>query len=146
MSARGPIHLDLEDTVRALASVPLLDTCDEQALRDVARHAHLLAFSDGQVIVPEGEEGLGFYVLLSGRARVERGGRVINRLETNDFFGEVALLEGELRSATVVSEGGSVCLGILRSHFKPLLAANPRLAMRILDELQRRREADAAGG
>ncbi|MBI4730307.1 MAG: cyclic nucleotide-binding domain-containing protein [Acidobacteria bacterium] len=139
----GPIHLEIEDVVRALDSVPLFSRCDETELRDVARRGHVLGFADGAVIVPEGEEGLGFYVILSGRARVERGGEVVERLGANDFFGEISLLEGAPRIATVLSDGGVVVLGILRSHFRPLLARNPRLALRVLDEQARRRDSSA---
>jgi CRP-like cAMP-binding protein len=138
MTPRRIISLDVDDLVRALRRIPLLEDTPERELADIAMRAHILAFDDGEVIVPEGEEGLGFYVVMSGRARVVRDGRVVNRLEQGEFFGEIALLENAGRTATVVAEGAATCLGILRTFFRPLLVRNPRLALRILDEEAKR--------
>lgn len=138
---RRLIRLDVEDMVRALERVPLFDGCGEAALRAVAERSHVLSFEDGEVIVPEGEEGLGFYVVLSGSVLVRHGEEVAAALGPNDFFGEISLLEGEPRGASVVAGGHAVCLGILRSHFRPLLVRNPRLALRILEEEARRARA-----
>lgn len=135
---RRIIALEVDDLAGALARVPLLADCSEADLRDIATRAHVLTYDDGEVIVPEGEEGLGFYVILRGRARVERDGAVLEALDAGDFFGEIALLEDRPRIATVVAEGSVTCLGILRSFFRPLLVRNPRLALRILDEEARR--------
>jgi CRP-like cAMP-binding protein len=144
MSVRKLIKLDPDDTARALARVPLFAGCSEQDVRDIAGLAHLLTFEDGAVIVPEGEEGLGFYLLLSGEARVLQGEREINRLGTGEFFGEIALLEGTPRTASVVAAGPVVCLGILRGDFRPLLMRQPRIALRIIEEEGRRYDETAS--
>lgn len=144
MSQRRLIRLDPNDTARALARVPLFAGCSEEDLRDIAALAHLLSFEDGAVIVPEGEEGLGFYLLLSGDAVILQDGREINRIGSGQFFGEIALLEGSPRTASVVAEGRTVCLGILRSDFRPLLVRQPRIALRILEEEGRRIDPDGS--
>lgn len=138
MAERRLIRLDPNDTARALAKVPLFAGCSDPDLRDIAGLAHLLSFEDGTTIVPEGEEGLGFYLILSGEASVVQGGREINRVNAGQFFGEIALLEGTPRTASVVAVGTTVCLGILRSDFRPLLVRQPRIALRILEEEGRR--------
>lgn len=138
MPGRPLIRLDPEDTVRALSHVPLFSGCSEEDMREIAGCAHLLAFDDGSVIVSEGEEGLGFYLVLSGEARVFQGGAEVNRLRAGDFFGEIALIEGQPRTASVAAVGRTVCLGILRSDFRPLLVRQPRMALRILEEEGRR--------
>lgn len=138
MAERRLIRLDPNDTARALAKVPLFAGCSEEDLRDIAALAHLLSFEDGSVIVPEGEEGLGFYLLLSGEASVQQEGREINRVSSGEFFGEIALLEGTPRTASVIAIGRTVCLGILRGDFRPLLVRQPRIALRILEEEGRR--------
>ena len=134
---------------RALTQMPILEGCPPAEVEQIASRAHVLLFENGEVIVPEGEEGLGFYFIADGRVRVLRAGREIAELGAGDFFGEVSLLEGTVRNATVVADGTVVCIGILRSFFRPLLARNPRLALRILDmEIQRFAEdedADRAG-
>lgn len=142
MTERRLIRLDPNDTARALAKVPLFAGCSEEDLRDIAELAHLVSFSDDSVIVPEGEEGLGFYLMLSGEASVVQNGREINHLRAGDFFGEIALLEGTPRTASVVAEGSVVCLGILRSDFRPLLVRQPRIALRILEVEGRRIDPD----
>jgi len=138
MTVRKLIKLDPDDTARALRRVPLFAGCSEEDIREIASLAHLLRFEDGAVIVPEGEEGLGFYLMLSGEARVLQGDREVNRMEAGDFFGEIALLEGTPRTASVVAVGSVVCLGILRGDFRPLLVRQPRIALRIIEEEGRR--------
>ena len=144
MAERRLIRLDPNDTARALARVPLFAGCSDADLRDIAALAHIVSFEDGATIVPEGEEGLGFYLILSGEASVVQSGREINRLRSGQFFGEIALLEGTPRTASVVATGTTVCLGILRSDFRPLLVRQPRIALRILEEEGRRIDPDAA--
>ena len=144
MAERRLIRLDPNDTARALAKVPLFAGCSDADLRDIAALAHLLSFEDGVTIVPEGEEGLGFYLILSGEATVLQAGRQINRMGSGQFFGEIALLEGTPRTASVVASGRTVCLGILRSDFRPLLVRQPRIALRILEEEGRRVDPGAA--
>jgi ATP-binding cassette subfamily B protein len=138
MTVRKLIRLDPEDTARALASVPLFSGCSDEDMREIATLAHLLRFDDGAVIIPEGEEGQGFYLLMSGEARVLQGGVEVNRMKAGDFFGEIALLEGTPRTASVVADGPIVCLGILRGDFRPLLVRQPRIALRIIEEEGRR--------
>ncbi|MGH2784455.1 MAG: cyclic nucleotide-binding domain-containing protein [Actinomycetota bacterium] len=144
MAERRLIRLDPNDTARALAKVPLFTGCSEADLCDIAGLAHMLTFEDGAVIVPEGEEGLGFYLILSGDAAVVQAGAEINRIGSGQFFGEIALLEGTPRTASVVARSRTVCLGILRSDFRPLLVRQPRIALRILEEEGRRIGPDAA--
>jgi ATP-binding cassette subfamily B protein len=142
MTVRKLLRLDPDDTARALSKVPLFAGCSDDDIRDIAEIAHLLSFEDGAVIVPEGEEGQGFYLIMSGEASVVQGGREINRLPAGEFFGEIALLEGTPRTASVVAVGSSVCLGILRSDFRPLLIRQPRIALRIIEEEGRRYEKE----
>jgi CRP-like cAMP-binding protein len=142
MTVRKLIRLDPDDTARALAKVPLFAGCTDDDVRDIAAIAHLLSFEDGAVIVPEGEEGQGFYLIMSGDAEVVRGGKRINRLSAGDFFGEIALIEGTPRTASVVAAGSVVCLGILRADFRPLLIRQPRIALRIIEEEGRRYEKE----
>jgi CRP-like cAMP-binding protein len=133
MGERKLIRLDAEDRARVLAKIPLFAGCDDPMLRSIAEVAHLIAFDDGQVIVPEGEKGQGFYVLLSGEAQVRRDDQDVARLATGDFFGEVSLVEGTPRIATVTAIGHTVCLGILRTDFRALLVRQPRIALRIIE-------------
>lgn len=144
MTVRKLLRLDPDDTARALARVSLFAGCSEDDIRDIAAIAHLLSFEDGAVIVPEGEEGQGFYLIMSGDASVVQGGKEINLLSAGDFFGEIALIEGTPRTASVIARGSVVCIGILRADFRPLLIRQPRIALRIIEEEGRRYEKEAA--
>jgi CRP-like cAMP-binding protein len=138
VTRRRIIALESDDRALALSRVPILSSLPSSELDEIASRSHVLAFSDGDVIVPEGEEGLGFYLILNGRCRVVRDGVQIAELHTGDFFGEISLLEGTPRNATVIADGETTCAGMLRQTFKGLLVRNPRLALRILDEEARR--------
>lgn len=133
MNDRKLIRLGTDERVRALAHIPLFAGCDEEQLRAIAECAHIVSFDEGQTIVTEGEEGLGFYLILSGAARVVRRGEVVAELAAADFFGEVALIERRPRNASVIAAEHTICVGILRSDFRPLLVRRPRIAMRILE-------------
>lgn len=143
MTVRKLIRLDPDDTARALARVPLFAGCAPEDVRDIARITRLLRFEDGAVIVAQGEEGQGFYLVMAGEASVRQGGVEINRMAVGDFFGEIALLEGTPRTASVVAVGDVVCLGILRADFRPLLVRQPRIALRIIEEEGRRYAQEA---
>jgi CRP-like cAMP-binding protein len=132
------------ERARALTQMPVLEGCPVSEVDQIASRAHVLLFDDGEVIVPEGEEGLGFYFITEGRVRVVRADREVATLGPGEFFGEVSLLEGTNRNATVIAHGNVTCIGILRSFFRPLLARNPRLALRILD-METQRLADDSG-
>ena len=132
------VSIGVAERARALTLMPVLEGCPVPEVEQIASRAHVLLFDDGEVIVPEGEEGLGFYFITEGRVRVMRADREVARLGPGEFFGEVSLLEGTVRNASVIADGNVTCIGILRSFFRPLLARNPRLALRILDmETQR---------
>lgn len=132
------VSLGLAERTRALTRMAVLEGCPPAEVEQIAARAHVMLFESGEIIVPEGEEGLGFYFITDGRVRVLRMGKEIATLGVGDFFGEVSLLEGTVRNATVVADGSATCIGILRSFFRPLLARNPRLALRILDIETRR--------
>jgi CRP/FNR family cyclic AMP-dependent transcriptional regulator len=132
------LSIGVAERARALIQMPILEGCPVPEVEEIASRAHVLLFDDGEVIVPEGEEGLGFYFITQGRVRVLRANEEVATLGPGEFFGEVSLLEGTVRNATVLADGNVMCIGILRSFFRPLLARNPRLALRILDvETQR---------
>jgi CRP/FNR family transcriptional regulator len=134
------VKLD-EDPLDALRRVPLFDRCPEDELAAIARDAVVIAYDDGEVIVPEGDEGSAFYVILQGRTRVTRAGADVAVLGPGESFGEVALLQDRPRTATVLAVGETTVLGILRAAFKPMLLRNPRVALRILEQERERSDA-----
>jgi cAMP-dependent protein kinase regulator len=138
MNDRKLLILGTEDKLRALESLELLAACTPAERRELAESAHVVSFDDGDLILREGEEGLGFYLVLSGVAAIRRAGEEINRIQHGGWFGEVALIEGIPRTADVVAAGPTVCLGLLRTDFKRLLARAPRVGLTIIEEEGRR--------
>lgn len=117
----------------ALARVPLFANLSPRYLRRVAELCEEQRYMDGATIVRAGDIGDTFYTILQGQAKVvSPKGRVLNRLYPGDFFGEISLLDGGPRTASVVAETPMVMLGLPRADFQSLLAAEPAAAVKLL--------------
>lgn len=118
----------------ALARVPLFSHLSRRSLRRVADLAEEVRFMEGARVVKEGDPGDAFYAILEGQAKaVDRRGRTVNRLLPGDFFGEIALLDGGPRTATVVAETPLLVLEIRRKGFLRLLAEDPSITVKLLE-------------
>ena len=84
-----------------LQAVPWFAACTEDQLAEMARIAERLQIQAGEVILREGRLGRELFVILEGTATVTRAGHVVNVLHAGDYFGELAAIEAEPRSATV---------------------------------------------
>ena len=104
---------------------------------------------EGAHVVRAGDPGDTFYVILEGEAKVTTtSGRVINRLRPGDFFGEISLLDGGPRTASVVSETPMTMLALTRTAFHKALREEPAVAVKLLvyaAAMLRRLERPAAG-
>jgi CRP/FNR family cyclic AMP-dependent transcriptional regulator len=121
-----------------LTAVPLFSGLTRKELKRVVNVAKEVTFDTGDVIAEEGEEGLAFYVIVGGEATVKRRGRTVATLIPGDFFGEVSLLDGGPRTASVIAATPLRALSILRWDFRELLHKDPGLVPKILRELARR--------
>jgi CRP/FNR family transcriptional regulator, cyclic AMP receptor protein len=129
------------DWLATLGEVPLFEGLSKRHLRRIAKLARIRRFASGSTVVRTGDPGRTFYVLLDGKARVLRGGSRARRLETGDYFGEMALLDDAPRSADVVADGEVLALTIDRPGFAKLLRAEPALSQAILRTLAARLRA-----
>ena len=93
-----------KDTVSQLAKVPLFSDCSQRDLQTVARVVREIPHGAGTVIAREGEPGVGLFIIVDGTADVSIGGRKKATLGPGDFFGEIALLDGGPRTATVTAK------------------------------------------
>lgn len=118
-----------------LASVPLLAGLPERTLRHLAFTGKRRAYEAGHVIVEEGASATAFYIVLSGKARVEQGGERLGGLKPGDFFGELALIEKHARTASVIAESEVECLLFPVWEFKALLEEHPEIAVPIMEAL-----------
>jgi CRP-like cAMP-binding protein len=125
-----------------LGVVPMFNGLSKKDLATVARVTDQVRVPAETVIAEQGEAGDAFYLIVSGSAVVRRNGRKLGEIGPGDFFGEVALLDGGPRSATVKMLEESVLLVMHRKDFEPLIAV-PSIARKLLVGLaERLRAAD----
>lgn len=126
-----------------LGAVPLFQGATRRELRTIAGAAKEVEHREGDVIVKEGQTGVGFHLIIEGQARVTVGGKLKARLAPGDFFGEIALLDGGPRTATVSAETDLRVLSLASWEFRPIVDQTPSLAYKLLLHLcQRLREAE----
>jgi CRP-like cAMP-binding protein len=121
----------------ALERTPLFAGLDRGHLDDVLAVGRRVPFEPGQAIVERGDPGDAMYIVLGGAAEVDVGGR-FHRLERGDFFGEMAVLAGKPREATVKAVEPVEALRIAADDFQAFLAANPQVAVGMLKSLVER--------
>ena len=125
-------------TAELLKTVPMFATCTKKELGAIAQITKQVDFEAGRTICKEGETGAGFHVIVEGETKVQIGGRTRRRLGPGAFFGEIALLDGGPRTATVVAETPVRTLSVPVWNFRSLLRREPGLALKMLEEVCRR--------
>ncbi len=121
---------------RVLSRVTLFADLSQRDLRRVASLAEETWFGPGSVVVEEGKHALGFYAILDGTAKVTKArGRTLGVLKPGDHFGELALLDGKPRSASVTAQSSLDTIRIRRQAFRKLLLAQPEIGLRLLEQL-----------
>lgn len=140
--------MSLSQTSRSelFGACPLFRGVGSDGLAALAGAATEVSFPAGHVIARQGEIGTGFFVVTEGAVRVVRDGIVLARLGPGDFFGELSVLDGQPRNATVTADAATSCLAIATWDFEHALLANPAVTLAILRGVATRlREAtDAA--
>ena len=116
-----------------LAAVPIFSGCSKRELAIIARASKVVAHKQGTVIAREGERGIGLFLILEGLCLVTIGGKTKAKLGPGDFFGEVALLDGGPRTATVTAASAVKLVGITGWVFRGLLMEHPSIALKTLE-------------
>ena len=127
-----------QNAITQLRAVPLFSACTDKELALIAQATTRLSFAAGHVLAREGERGHEFLVIVDGKARVTIGAQEIATLGAGDFFGEISLLDGGDRTATVTAETDLVAEVIGQREFGAVLEQSPRLAHNLLTGLARR--------
>jgi CRP/FNR family transcriptional regulator, cyclic AMP receptor protein len=128
-----------------LRSVPLFAGLKDRELKDVLGRSREVEHTGGE-IVEEGAKGVGFHLILEGTATVLQHGEVRRTLGVGDYFGEISLIDGKPRSASVRPDGPIRTLSLAAWNFEPLLEKHPLLAHELLLGLCAHvREAEARG-
>jgi CRP/FNR family transcriptional regulator len=134
---------DLDQTVEILGKVPLFENLKKRQLQNLARIFVDRVCAPGEVIVPQGRDGYGFFVIASGKAEAVRekadGSKaVVNHFGSGDFFGELALLDNGPRTASVIATEETECLILPRENFLGVLKRDGEMAVDIMVELAKR--------
>jgi CRP/FNR family transcriptional regulator, cyclic AMP receptor protein len=128
-----------------LKAVPLFAHCTAKQIQFMVTQVEDMDFPAGRVLCTEGKSGGDFFVLLSGAADVTRKGRKIAKMVPGDFFGEIALVDGGPRTATVTTTVPSRCLVLGPRQFQNVLHQDTDIAHSVMKALTLRvREAGAA--
>ncbi|HZT14988.1 MAG TPA: cyclic nucleotide-binding domain-containing protein [Gaiellaceae bacterium] len=129
--------------VELIKAVPLFSRCTRKELEALAAEADELPLPAGRPLTTQGDRGREFMVLVEGTADVHRDGRRINELGPGDFIGEIALLTGMPRTATVTTTSEALLLVLTDRAFRRVVERMPSVQDRVVAALAARLEADA---
>jgi CRP-like cAMP-binding protein len=113
--------MDQKMIVELLRSVPLFSSLPDHDLSQVADRMKEVNFSAGTSVAKQGETGVGFHLVVDGTAEVSRGGDVLAHLGRGGYFGEIGLIDGGPRSATVTATTDLTTVSLVGWDFTPLL-------------------------
>ena len=120
--------------VEELSRVPLFSDCSNRDLQTIGRVVKDIDHPAGTVIAREGEPGVGLFVIVEGEAEVTIGGKKKATLGPGEFFGEIALLDGGPRTATVTAITDMKLLGLTEWVFRGLMQEHPSIAIKTLQQ------------
>jgi CRP/FNR family transcriptional regulator, cyclic AMP receptor protein len=115
-----------------LKKVPLFAGLDDRELEQIAGTMRERRFSAGDTVTEEGAGGAGFFVVETGEATVSVDGQPRGEIKAGDYFGEIALLTGSDRTATITATSDMVCWGMTPWDFRPLVESNPAISWKLL--------------
>jgi pyruvate,water dikinase len=129
------------DPVAALRRVGLLADMDRRQAEQIARLLKERRFTRGETVIMEGSGGATFYLIDSGEATVTSKGVHLTTLGPGDYFGEIALIDGGPRSATVTAASDLVCYALTFWEFRPLVERNGAIGWKLLQALAKKLRA-----
>jgi CRP-like cAMP-binding protein len=137
------MRLRKDAKVELIRSVPLFSHCAKRELAALAAEADELSVPAGKNLTTEGDRGREFMVIVEGTADVKRNGRRINQLGPGSFVGEIALLTGVPRTATVTTTSDALLLVLTDRAFKRVVAQMPSVQGSVMTALAERLQADS---
>jgi len=142
------VDQELAHRMQALATVDLFRTLPDDTREDIAAALASTPFAAGESICREGDQDEGLYMIVAGEAIVRIGTgreeREVARLGPGQFFGEMSLMTGEARTASVVAATDMTCYRVDKPAFQKLVQATPMIAEQIAEVLAARRQGLSA--
>lgn len=129
--------------IELIKGVPLFSSCSKKELEAIAAQADQLTVPKGKALTKEGQRGREFMIIVDGAAEVRKDGRRLNLLGSGDFLGEIALISGGPRTATVTTTSEANLLVLTDRAFTDLTKKMPSIQASVLKTLAERLEADA---
>jgi len=137
--------MDNKQIITLLKKTPLFANTSEKSLETMLKSAVQKTVAPGGKVVQEGQGGVGFYLILEGKAEVIKDGVKLAELGTGNFFGELSVIDGQLRTADVIAVTETKCWILTQWAMKSIISNHPEVAQSMLEELVRRlRATDAA--
>jgi phosphoenolpyruvate synthase/pyruvate phosphate dikinase len=140
-SGETPPSPPQHDPLAALQRVELFAGMDRRQGEQIRRLLKERRFANGETVIMEGTGGAAFFIIDSGQAKVSSKGVELATLGPGDYFGEVALIDGGPRSATVTAATDLVCYGLTFWEFRPLVERNGTIAWKLLQALAKQLRA-----
>jgi CRP/FNR family transcriptional regulator, cyclic AMP receptor protein len=132
------VRLHGDQKIELIRKVPLFARCSKAELKEIAKLADEIDLAEGKEMTREGAPGREFFVLLEGTADVKKNSRKVNTLGPGDFFGEIALVSHEPRTATVIASSPIRALVITDRSFRRLLDDAPQVKTRVMEAMAER--------
>jgi CRP-like cAMP-binding protein len=137
-----PFRVEEREVAQVLGRTEILGALSPPELQRLAGVVHRRVYGPGEDVVRQDEEGSSLFVVRRGRLTVHIGDAEVGKLGEGDIFGEMSLLTGERRKATVTAADEVHLVEIAKEHLEPLLRASPELVERLGAMLARRQEAN----
>jgi CRP-like cAMP-binding protein len=125
-------------SVETLSRIPLFEELDAAELQSIADSMHEANVPAGATVTAEGGPGDGFFVVETGEAEVSVGGQKRSMMRAGDYFGEIALLLGSDRTATVTATTDLHCYALTPWDFRALVEGNPSIAWKVMQSMATR--------
>lgn len=130
-----------DEKIDLLRTVPLFAGLGERELERISTLSDVVDLPDGRTLTTQGRLGWEMFILVEGRAAVERDGQLINEVGPGEVIGEIALLDGGPRTATVTLAEPSRLLVLARREFQALMDEFPDIRLQVLEAVAHRLRA-----
>jgi small-conductance mechanosensitive channel/CRP-like cAMP-binding protein len=139
-----PFLMDTGTIRRSLRGIEILSPLREEDLDALVPHVRLRVYGKGETVVRQGEEGNSLFIVLHGALEVRIDGTKVGGLGAGEFFGEMSLLTGERRRATVVTVEEVRLIEVSKEALSPIISSHPAVLNGLSEALERRLEKIAA--